>query len=105
MATQPAGIPLKQLVSSVQQAVTAALERHGVQAQAKVAIGDGLICGPLLAKAVDMKVAQQIAEDVAGKAHAAALSGSQPPKPGVFSGPNHIICGIIIDPREGIIVE
>jgi len=106
MATQPVGVPLKNLVAAVGDAVGAALKRHNVQAQAKIAIGGGIICGPLLEKAVGLNVAEQIAQEVAAKAHAGAMQArAQPLQHGVLSGPNHIICGLILDPREGIVVE
>ncbi len=112
-AKHPAAIPLKQLVSAVGEAVGAALDRHKVKPLAKIAIGDGLICGPLLDKAVGHAIPHEIAAEVSRKAQApvtapkaqAAVTARQPLAPAVFFGPHHIICGVIIDPQEGIIVE
>jgi hypothetical protein len=105
MATQPVAVPLKSLVSALGEAVNAALARHKVHAPAKIAIGDGIICGPLLEKAVGLNVAEQIAQEVAAKAHSGALQAHAQLTHAVLSGPHHIICGVVIDPREGIIVE
>jgi hypothetical protein len=94
-------VPIKQLTSSVSQAVTAALDRHKVAATAKFAIGPGLICGPLLEKA-ELNVAQQIANEVVAGVGGTALANR---KPAVVSAHGHIICGVILDPQEVLRVE
>ena len=65
MATQAlAPISLKQLSTTVDAAVKAALDRHKLKATNGFTINPGTLAGPLLEPATDLKVAQQIAEEV-----------------------------------------
>jgi hypothetical protein len=89
-------ISLKQLSGSVDTAVKAALERHKVKATNGFVINPGTLAGPLLDHATDLKVAQQIAEEVTKQ-----VAGAQGPgalalphvQPAVLVTSRFILCG------------
>jgi len=108
MATAPTTISLKQLSSSVDGAVKAALDRHKVKAGNGFIINPGTLAGPLLDRATDLKVAQQIADEVtkqvqqaqaqihathatAGAEHATVAA--RPFQSGVLITDRFILCG------------
>ena len=89
-------ISLKQLSGTVDGAVKAALDRHKLKTTNGFIINPGTLAGPLLDHATDLKVAQQIAEEVtkqvagAQGAGAAAFANIQP---GVLVTNRFILCG------------
>ena len=104
MATTSSTISLKQLSGSVDGAVKAALDRHKLQTSNGFIINPGTLAGPLLDKAVDVKVAQQIADEItaqvqAGASRAAAAGGEpsaaaiKPLQSGVLITNRFILCG------------
>ena len=100
MATSLPTISLKQLSSSVEGAVKAALDRHKVKAGNGFIINPGTLAGPLLDRATDLKVAQQIADEVTKQvqqtqAHAthAATAAARPLQSGVLVTERFILCG------------
>ena len=98
MAPTPTTISIKQLSSSVDGAVKAALERHKLKTTNGFIINPGTLAGPLLDAATDLKVAQQVADEVtkqvqqaqAGHAQAAAV---RPLQSGVLVTNRYILCG------------
>jgi hypothetical protein len=105
MATTPSTISLKQLSSSVDGAVKAALDRHKLKTTNAFIINPGTLAGPLLDRATDLKVAQQVADEVTkqvqqaqGAAHApegagAAPAALKPLQSGVLVTSRFILCG------------
>jgi hypothetical protein len=105
MATTPLTLSIKQLSSSVDGAVKAALDRHKLKTTNGFIINPGTLAGPLLDAATDLKVAQQVADEVtkqvqqaqaaghaqAGAAHAAAAL--KPLQSGVLVTNRYILCG------------
>lgn len=95
-------ISLKSIASSVGPAVAAALKKHNIKAGGSLVLNPGILAGPLLEPTVDLKVAQQIAEEVANgmQQHAAGLAATATPiaaakyKPGVFATNDFILCGV-----------
>jgi hypothetical protein len=107
MASQ---ISLSHLGASVDKAVKAALDRHQAKASNGFVLNPGIIAGPLLDAATDLKVAQKIAEEVtqqvqqAGGPEAAAAA-AQPLSSGVLWTPRGIICGFFPYPVPELIVK
>src|SRR5436305_9268763 len=64
MSTTPTTLSIKELSSAVDGAVKAALERHNMKTTNQFIINPGTLAGPLLDRATDLKVAQQIADEV-----------------------------------------
>jgi hypothetical protein len=104
MATTPSTISLKQLSGSVDGAVKAALDRHKLKTTNGFIINPGTLAGPLLDPATDLKVAQQVADEVtkqvqqAGGSHAAeggahAAVAVKPLQSGVLVTSRYILCG------------
>ena len=100
MATTP-NVSLTQLSKVVDQAVKAALQRNNVKATAPFTINPGILAGPILDAAVNLEVAQRVAEQVtqqvqqaqAGAGQQAAGAAAQTLQSGVLITGNHIICG------------
>jgi hypothetical protein len=100
-------LSLKELSTAANGAVHAALERHKLKATNEVIINPGTLAGPLLDRATDLKVAQQLAEEItkqvqtkmggpaaAGDAHAQAAAPKLPQlQSGVLVTNRYIICG------------
>jgi hypothetical protein len=90
-------ISLKQLSGSVDKAVKAALQRNQAKSTG-VILNPGILAGPLLDVATDIKVAQKIADDITAQvqkeqgsfAHAAPGAALQS---GVLITHSHILCG------------
>jgi hypothetical protein len=104
-------IPLRQLGPAVGKAVKAALDRHKAQADEQFIINPGIIAGPRLAVATDIKTAQKIAEEitkevqkapVGTKAEAAALPRLTA---AVLITRGGIICGFFPYPVPEILVD
>ena len=95
MATSASTISLKQLASSVDGAVKAALDRHKVKSTNEFIINPGTLAGPLLDPATDLKVAQQIADEVAKKVSVGAQHAiaAKPLQSGVLVTNRFILCG------------
>jgi hypothetical protein len=99
MASKPSTVSLKQLASTVDQAVKLALERHPAKSTANFVINPGILAGPILDSATNIQVAQQIAQTItaqvqqAGGFAAAAAGAGAPLQSGVLITPTHIICG------------
>jgi len=105
MATSPSTLSIKQLSSAVDGAVKAALDRHKLKATNQFIINPGTLAGPLLDKATDLKIAQQIADEVTrqvqqaqtaahptGGAEHAAIT-AKPLQSGVLVTNRYILCG------------
>jgi hypothetical protein len=97
MASKPSTVSLKQLTSTVDQAVKLALERHPAKSTANFVINPGILAGPILDSATNIQVAQQIAQTITAQVQqaggfAAAAAGA-PLQYGVLITPTHIICG------------
>ena len=98
-------ISIKQLSVAASGAVHAALDRHKLKATTDVVINPGTLAGPLLDRATDIKVAQQLAEEItkqvqgkigtgAPEAGAQALAAKAPTlQSGVLVTSRFIICG------------
>ena len=102
MASTPPIISLKQLSASVDGAVKAALDRHKLKTTNGFIINPGTLAGPLLDRATDLKVAQQVADEVTKQvqqaqtgAHAAegAAAAARPLQSGVLVTNRFILCG------------
>jgi hypothetical protein len=97
MAAKPSTASLKQLTSTVNQAVKLALERHPAKSTANFVINPGVLAGPILDPATNIQVAQQIAQTITAQVQQAggfaAAPGGAPLQYGVLITPNHIICG------------
>jgi hypothetical protein len=102
MATTPSTISLKLLSSSVDGAVKAALDRHKLKTTNGFIINPGTLAGPLLDRATDLKVAQQVADEVtkqvqqaqaAGHAPEGAAHAAVPLQSGVLVTSRFILCG------------
>ena len=98
MASKPSTISLKQLPGTVDQAVKAALQRHQAKSTAPFVLNPGILAGPILDAATDIKVAQQIANDITAHVQSAQPGGqgaiaAPPLESGVLITRNHIICG------------
>jgi hypothetical protein len=105
MASQ---ISLSQLGPNVDKAVKAALDRHRAKATNGFVINPGIIAGPLLDVATDIKVAQKIAEEVTEQVHqAGGLDAAATAKPvsAVLWTPRGIICGFFPYPVPEVIVK
>jgi hypothetical protein len=96
-------ISLKQLSGAVDGAVKAALDRHKLKATNGFIINPGTLAGPLLDRATDLKVAQQLADEITkqveqsnfaagGQAHAAAAPTVHL-QSGVLLTSRYILCG------------
>jgi hypothetical protein len=110
MASKPATVSLKQLTGSVDQAVKAALQRHQVKSTVPFILNPGILAGPILDPATDIKVAQQIANDITAQVQSAQAGGqgalgAQPLESGVLITRNHIICGFYPFPPWELNVE
>jgi hypothetical protein len=94
MASQ---ISLSKLGPAVDKAVKAALDRHHAKANAGFVINPGIIAGPLLDIATDIKVAQKIAEEVTQQVAQSggldAAAAAQPLVSAVLVTPRALICG------------
>src|SRR5262245_920091 len=107
MASQ---ISLSQLGTTVDKAVKAALDRHHAKASNGFVINPGIIAGPLLDLATDVKVAQKIAEEVtqqvqqAGGPEAGAAA-AKPMVSAVLVTPHGILCGFFPYPVPEVIVK
>lgn len=94
-------LSIKQLSSAVSGAVQTALDRHKLKSTNQFIINPGTLAGPLLDHATDLKVAQQIAEEVtkqvqtglAQGGHAASAIAARPLQSGVLITPKYILCG------------
>jgi hypothetical protein len=105
MAPTQANISLKQLSVAAEGAVKAALDRHKLKATNNFVINPGILAGPLLDKATDPKVAQQIADEVtkqvqqAQGAHTAAAGHAgaaiSPLQSAVLITNRFILCGFL----------
>ena len=97
MAAKPSTASLKQLTSTVNQAVKLALERHPAKSTANFVINPGVLAGPILDPATNIQVAQQIAQTITAQVQqAGGLAGAAAGAPlqyGVLITPTHIICG------------
>jgi hypothetical protein len=97
MATTPSTLSIKQLSAAVGSAVNTALDRHKLKATNQFIINPGTLAGPLLDKATDLKVAQQIADEVTKhvqESHATqGLAAAQPLQSGVLVTKRFILCG------------
>jgi hypothetical protein len=95
MATKPSTVSLTQFSTAVNQAVKVALQRNPAKSTAPFILNPGVLAGPLLDVATDLKVAQQIADDItsAVQAHAGTASSAQTLSSAVLITHNHIICG------------
>ncbi len=97
MATTASTISLKQLASSVDGAVKAALDRHKIKATNQFIINPGTLAGPLLDPATDLKTAQQVAAEVAKQvqveAHGEHAAVAKPLQSGVLITNRYILCG------------
>jgi len=107
MASQ---ISLSQLGPTVDKAVKAALDRHHAKATNGFVINPGIIAGPLLDIATDIKVAQKIAEDVTKQVQEAggldaAAAAAKPLVSAVLITPRAIICGFFPYPVPEVIVK
>jgi hypothetical protein len=106
MASQ---ISLSQLGPTVDKAVKAALDKHHAKANNGFVINPGIIAGPLLDIATDIKVAQRIAEEVTQQVHQAgglhAAAAAKPLVSAVLVTPQAIICGFFPYPVPEIIVR
>jgi hypothetical protein len=98
----PSSISLKQLTTSVDQAVKAAVQRHSAKVSNGFTINPGIICGPILDAATDLKVAQQIADEITQqvqKAQAVSLGAKASAvaapafQSAVLATRGHVICG------------
>ncbi|HEX2455170.1 MAG TPA: hypothetical protein VHI99_15835 [Vicinamibacterales bacterium] len=105
MASQ---ISLSQLGPTVDKAVKAALDRHHAKASNGFVINPGIIAGPLLDIATDVKVAQKIAEEVTQQVQQAggldAAAATKPLVSAVVLTPRAILCGFFPYPVPEIIV-
>jgi hypothetical protein len=105
MASQ---ISLSQLGANVDKAVKAALDRHHAKATNGFVINPGIIAGPLLDVATDIKVAQKIAEEVTQQVQqAGGLEAAAATKlvSAVLLTPRAIICGFFPYPVPDLIVK
>ena len=105
MATTPSTISLKLLSGAVDGAVKAALDRHKLKTTNGFIVNPGTLAGPLLDRATDLKVAQQVADEVTKQvqqaqfaAHApegaAPAAAARPPlQSGVLVTSRFILCG------------
>ena len=93
-------LSLKELSTAASGAVHAALERHKLKATNDVIINPGTLAGPLLDRATDLKVAQQLADEITkqvqgklggGGVQTAALQA--PLQSGVLVTNRFILCG------------
>jgi hypothetical protein len=104
-------ISLKKLAPVVGKAVKAALDRQKLKAGDEFAINPGIIAGPLLDVATDLKVAQQIAAEVTAavqKGAAATTAAAALPRltPAVLVIRNRgIICGFFPYPVPDVLVD
>jgi hypothetical protein len=104
-------ISLKQLTTSVDQAVKAAVQRHQAKVSNGFTINPGIICGPILEAATDLKTAQQIADEITQqvqKAQAggpAAAAAAPAFESAVLITRGHIICGFRPYPVPELNVE
>jgi hypothetical protein len=112
MATKPTTVSLKHLTGTVDQAVKAALQRHQAKSTAPFILNPGILAGPLLDPATDVKVAQQIATEITaqvqaaqGGAQGAGAIAAPSLESGVLITRNHIICGFYPVPPWELNVE
>jgi hypothetical protein len=99
MATNASVISIKQLSGAVNGAVSAALERHKLKSTNQFIINPGTLAGPLLDHATDLKVAQQLADEItkqvqqaqAGGTHSAAALPTL--QSGVLVTSRFVLCG------------
>ena len=106
MASQ---ISLSQLGPIVDKAVKAAIDEHHAKANNGFVINPGIIAGPLLDIATDIKVAQKIAEDVTQQVQQSggldAAAAAKPLVSAVLVTPRAIICGFFPYPVPEVIVK
>jgi hypothetical protein len=101
MAATPSTISLKQLSASVDGAVKAALDRHRLKTTNEFIINPGTLAGPLLDRATDLKVAQQVADEVTKQVQQAQTGAhdtegaavARPLQSGVLVTNRFILCG------------
>jgi hypothetical protein len=114
MATSPSSISLKQLTGTVDKAVKAALQRNPAKTSSGFILNPGILAGPLLDVATDLRVAQKIADDITAQvqkeqsgAHAttAAAPVAQNLQSGVLVTHSHILCGFFPYPNPILKVE
>lgn len=105
MATTANTITLKNLVSATGPAVTAALKRHSAKPAGGLILNPGTLAGPLLDPATDIRVAQQIADDVAKAVQGQfgqGLTSIPALSTGVLITKSHILCGFFPYPAPEI---
>ena len=116
MATTPSTLSIKQLSSAVDGAVKAALDRHKMKTNNQFIINPGTLAGPLLDVTTDLKVAQQIADEVtkqvqqahfthAGGEGKAAGVTAPTLQSGVLVTQRFILCGFFPYPVPNINIE
>ena len=110
MPTSIAKIPLRRLTGSVDEAVKAALARHQVKTSSGFVINPGILAGPILEAATDLKVAQQIAEDITqhvqrSQTFAGGAGAGSALTSGILVTRDHILCGFFPFPAPVLSVE
>src|SRR5437667_12331118 len=78
MATTQSTISLKLLSGAVDGAVKAALDRHKLKTTNGFIVNPGTLAGPLLDRATDLKVAQQVADEVTKQVQQAQFAAHAP---------------------------
>jgi hypothetical protein len=109
----PANISLKQLTGSVDKAVKAALQRNQAKSVSGFVLNPGVLAGPILDAATDIKIAQKIADDITAQVQREQIGGltdtaalaAQPLQSGVLVTHQHIICGFFPFPNPVLTVE
>ena len=91
-------ISLGQLHGAVSAAVKAATEKHKLRLESELAIGPGILVGPLLRPDVPVEQAKQIAEEITQAAQNAMPAGQgvaaiAPLRSGVLFHDRIILCG------------
>ena len=107
MATVPPTIALKHLSIAVDEAVKAAVTKHQAKVTAPFAINPGIICGPLLDAAIDLKTAQQIAEEITQQVQKSqvGVAAKAPLVSAVLASHGRIICGFFPYPAPVLDLE
>ena len=98
MADRAPAIPVNELSKAVERAVSAAMQKHGVQFAPEFRLGPGTIIGRQLLQAdMDIKKAEQIATEITQhitQGTSATLSKSRL-QPAVLITPGGVTCGMI----------